>query len=57
MASNAAKKHLIINGVECDPGLVHDRWLIEHHMHEIEQGAEILKRLINIQAENFRKGL
>lgn len=50
MASNAAKKHLIINGVECDPGLVHDRWLMEHYMHEIEQGAEILKRLAGFQS-------
>jgi electron transport complex protein RnfC len=50
MASDAAEKHLIINGVECDPGLVHDRWLMEHHMHEIEEGVEILKRLSSFQS-------
>lgn len=50
MAAEAADKHLIINGVECDPGLVHDRWLMEHHMADIEQGAEVLKRLIDFRS-------
>lgn len=49
MASDAVEKHLIVNGVECDPGLIHDRWLMEHHMAEIEQGVVILKRLANFK--------
>ncbi len=49
MESDAADKHLIVNGVECDPGLVHDRWLMEHHMAEIEQGVEILSKLVNFR--------
>ncbi len=49
MESDASEKHLILNGVECDPGLIHDQWLLEHCMGEIEQGVEVLKKLIPFQ--------
>ncbi len=31
LISNNSPKFFIINGVECEPGLVHDEWLIENH--------------------------
>lgn len=38
------KKYLIINGVECDPGLVHDGWLIRHKLGKIKKGIEVLRQ-------------
>lgn len=34
---------LIINGVECEPGLLHDRWLLENHWEEIKGGIQYLQ--------------
>jgi len=39
-------KILIINGVECDPGLLHDRWLQENRWEEIKIGIEALRETI-----------
>lgn len=47
--SSSAEKYFIINAVACDPGLLHDSWLISHHRQEIEIGIEIIKRLIPFQ--------
>lgn len=47
MDSGETQKHLIINGAECDPGLLHDRWLLENSMKEICAGADILKKCID----------
>ena len=38
----AVKKYLIINGVECDPGLIHDKWLLKNHLIEILEGIRFL---------------
>lgn len=35
-------KHLIVNAVECDPGLLHDKWLLQNKLKEINEGIEIL---------------
>lgn len=42
--SGASEKHLIINGVECDPGLIHDKWIMNKYPDEIFKGIEILKK-------------
>lgn len=42
IASKSANKYLIINGVECDPGLLHDKWLLENRYSEIEKGIGLL---------------
>ena len=34
---------LIVNGVECDPGLVHDAWLYRNQFDVVAQGIEILQ--------------
>lgn len=36
----------IINGVECEPGLLHDRWLLENHWEGIRSGIEALQEAI-----------
>lgn len=38
------EKYLVINGVECDPGLIHDGWLIKNRLNEIEKGIQILAK-------------
>lgn len=44
--ANTKEKYLIVNGVECDPGLIHDTWLIQHHLSEIEKGIQILDKYV-----------
>lgn len=40
----ASSRHLIINGAECDPGLIHDKWLLYHRADDIMKGILILNR-------------
>lgn len=39
---------LIINAVECDPGLVTDSWLYRNKKYYIEQGAKLLKETLGL---------
>lgn len=41
-----SSKILLINGVECEPGLLHDRWLLENHWEDIKSGIEALQKAI-----------
>ncbi len=43
-------KHLIINGVECDPGLIHDYWLVRHAPEDVLAGVALLKRCISFDS-------
>lgn len=38
----AADKHLIINGAECDPGLIHDKWLLLNRAGDILSGIGLI---------------
>ncbi len=49
MEAKAKDKYLIVNGVECDPGLLHDKWLLKNHCGEIEKGIELLAKCINFK--------
>ncbi len=40
-------KYLIINGIECDPGLVHDAWMLRNRIDEIAKGISILTKFID----------
>lgn len=42
MESGAAGKYLVINAVECDPGLVHDKWILKNHEERLEKGIYAL---------------
>lgn len=48
MEAAVPEKILIINAAECEPGLVHDEWLIKNRYREVCQGAEILKKCLDI---------
>ena len=41
-------KILIVNGVECEPGLLHDKWLIENCWEQIESGIQVLQQVLNL---------
>ena len=51
----AAERHadhgmtLIINGVECDPGLLHDAWILEYRKRELEAVISILQHSLDIR--------
>ncbi|MGE5677894.1 MAG: hypothetical protein ACM3ZR_07530, partial [Pseudomonadota bacterium] len=47
--SGAKEKYLIINGMECDPGLLHDKWLVKNCCVEIASGIEILEGLVSFK--------
>ncbi|MDF2537282.1 MAG: 4Fe-4S dicluster protein [Herbinix sp.] len=40
------QKYLIINGAECDPGLIHDRWLIRNQWDLIMKGIVLLNHCV-----------
>jgi len=42
MDSSSRKKILIVNAVECDPGLVHDTWILMQYQSEIVKGIQVL---------------
>ena len=44
MFSKEQEKHLIINAAECDPGLIHDKWLMVNRSKEIKAGIDILNQ-------------
>lgn len=41
------EKVLIINAVACDPGLIHDDWLVKHELDKIEKGIALLNKYIS----------
>lgn len=45
-AAQANKKYLVVNAVACDPGLIHDAWLLEHEMDMIERGIAYISQCI-----------
>lgn len=49
LASDAPKKVLLINAAECDPGLVHDSWLLKHRYPEIVLGIRYLQQAFSLQ--------
>lgn len=50
MESNTSEKHFIINGVECDPGLIHDKWILRQYPCEIYKGIEVLCRCLKFDS-------
>lgn len=46
MDAEAPEKHLIVNGVECDPGLIHDKWILQNKSYEINKGIGLLSDCI-----------
>jgi len=50
MRSGAKEKYIIINAMECDPGLFHDKWLMKNRGSEIAKGAVVLGKLAEFKA-------
>lgn len=62
--SGKENKYLVINAVECDPGLIHDRWLLEYFADQIIAGAAFLSKCMDfkkvvlaVKKNNFPTGL
>ncbi len=47
LSSNVKKKFLIVNAVECDPGLVHDKWLLRGRSEDIYKGIRAISHCMN----------
>lgn len=47
--SKKTKRTLIINGVECEPGLLHDEWLLENRKEEILKGIKYVNDALDFQ--------
>ena len=45
--SNFGRKYFVINGVECDPGLMHDEWLLKNKKELVELGITAVKKTCN----------
>ncbi|WP_054742135.1 4Fe-4S dicluster domain-containing protein [Cellulosilyticum ruminicola] len=48
-AYKSQKGILLINGVECDPGLIHDAWLYRNQLAKVQQGADILQKALGFE--------
>lgn len=46
LESKVDNKYFIINGVECDPGLIHDKWMLQKFNREIEEGIALIQQCI-----------
>lgn len=49
ISSNAEDKYFIINAAECDPGLIHDKWLLLNRAKDIYKGIELISRCIDFK--------
>lgn len=51
---------VIINGAECDPGLIHDEWLIKNRLDDIILGSKLISEMISANdvflATRLKKG-
>lgn len=45
LRSGSKEKYIIINAMECDPGLFHDKWLMKNKASEIAKGTIVLDKL------------
>jgi Predicted NADH:ubiquinone oxidoreductase, subunit RnfC len=42
LLNHPSKKYFIINGVECELGLIHDEWLLDNYWNEVLKGIQII---------------
>lgn len=49
LSSKENRKVLIVNAVECEPGLLHDEWLLQNHLKEIIEGVNKIKEILDIK--------
>lgn len=46
LLQHPSQKFLLINGVECEPGLLHDEWILENHWAEVSRGIQLISEVI-----------
>jgi Na+-translocating ferredoxin:NAD+ oxidoreductase RnfC subunit len=51
--ANAGECHLIINGVECDPGLIHDKWLLHNRIDNVVNGIRLLEVCLPLSSKTI----
>ncbi len=51
--NDQTKSLLLINGVECEPGLIHDEWLMRTHFDEIRQCIHTIASILEIKRSIF----
>jgi len=44
--SKATEKYFIINGMECDPGLIHDKILLQKYPEKISEGISLISEIV-----------
>jgi Na+-translocating ferredoxin:NAD+ oxidoreductase RnfC subunit len=47
--SKVENRSILINSVACDPGLIHDEWLLDHQMDSINKGIEVLQEIFQVR--------
>lgn len=45
-SSNDSMRTIIVNGAECEPGLLHDAWLIRHKSDIVIEGLELIREIL-----------
>lgn len=45
--AKVSEKYFIINGVECEPGLIHDEWLLTEKLEKVVSGVKALSEFIS----------
>ncbi len=50
LASKEEDKYLVINSVECDPGLIHDHYILSHYVDEIHKAIKVLNNCIGFKS-------
>lgn len=46
---NQSPKFLLVNGVECEPGLLHDEWILHNYWDEVSKGIQFLSQMISFE--------
>ena len=46
LIQSQSEKFFIINGVECEPGLLHDEWLLHNYWDEVSKGIQLISQII-----------
>ncbi len=49
ISSDAEKKFLVVNAAECDPGLIHDKWILKNRQEDVFKGIELISRCIDFE--------
>lgn len=47
LEANREKTYFIINGIECDPGLLHDEWIRRNKLDEVLFGIRAISKCVN----------